>query len=950
MTVRASGRGGLWRLVTVASLCAVCSWGCPDRDENADSKDENELVTPSMQAPTFEAGARLELLLPEGLESDALDLAASDLQALYASVVGEEEAMSVTRGATLARTDASLVLWVTILAEDDAAITEQGYRITAFETRSGRQGLKIEAEDDIAAMYALYEIAAKQGARYHHPEETYLPARQEGAALPWVEDFDGREEAPRFLLRGFHEHTQHPTPMSDFYLRADRAEDFRPYVSRYMKWLARNRQNVASWQMLKTVDLDTWEPYVSDIVEEAHDYGIKIGMVLSFSDEQQNNFKIVLPDRANEEGMILSEEEQIRQVLSRFDAMGFDFYTFQIGSSEFTKPGDKVTVDRLNSAAKVRREDLAERPELFTWIHMVCSLEDDDGGYFYHLAGEADESVGTWVHTVMFHDLEHPSPVYDCETFNHQRDFLKQEIDERAQVYFPESAWWLGFDNNMPLALPITGWTRSWDIKQELAGLDVRGHVTFTTGREWAYWQYDHFVAQAGWDEEVEWADYLSWIKQMYGDSGEDVATTLDAWALLQKKHFFDENPEIYFYLAGELTQDEIGAKAGILARRPKIAYQEVVAYDDETFATWKARDLDMLERMKGEYQALLDGFSKPEVPTSRDASLETKLTYEVWAGLYLYVRRIEHAIELYQGVSDVREWTRFYQGGGDYEDPRRAQLRESAEAHLAAAEAISVEAHEIIQSVSSTTYRYSPEILTEPKPESPTSYKFGYLEETERAYFWTRRDVQLSQLIENNFAEDLETWIDEPSPIYYSRGTGIRLTEPDNVVAGSVIASFVPQMLFGLNGSFASGSDNAKFVIGQDYNENFKPDEGTETSFAVMRIEASSAQVSGEVYELTVRDDTGDVIGEGKLTLIDPIFDLSFERDSTGLPTLEQVVVSGQVASAQLVQLVRSVDGVDQEGVENLVKSVFNLPAEEDLPEQLSVKFQFRIRIQGAE
>ena len=36
----------------------------------------------------------------------------------------------------------------------------------------------------------------------------------------------------------------------------------------YHLWLARNRQNVMSWQMLKTVDLDAWIPYIADVAAE----------------------------------------------------------------------------------------------------------------------------------------------------------------------------------------------------------------------------------------------------------------------------------------------------------------------------------------------------------------------------------------------------------------------------------------------------------------------------------------------------------------------------------------------------------------------------------------------------------------------------------------------------------------------------------------------------------
>ena len=105
-------------------------------------------------------------------------------------------------------------------------------------------------------MYGLYEIAADLGVRYHHPEETFIPSIPD-VALPY--HYDGSVEQPDFDLRGFHEHTQHPTVMSDFYLRPETS--FRPYVSRYLQWIARNRQNVVSWHLLKTVDLDAWFPW-----------------------------------------------------------------------------------------------------------------------------------------------------------------------------------------------------------------------------------------------------------------------------------------------------------------------------------------------------------------------------------------------------------------------------------------------------------------------------------------------------------------------------------------------------------------------------------------------------------------------------------------------------------------------------------------------------------------
>ena len=104
-------------------------------------------------------------------------------------------------------------------------------------------------------------------------------------------------------------------------------------------------------------------------------------------------------------------------------------------------------------------------PEIspYAWIHTTCGLdrETGEGGPYYHLPLEADERLGAFVHTTMYYDLENPAPVYDCENFHHQRRFFDAADGQRELVYFPETAWWLGFDNNLPMVTPIVGRSRA---------------------------------------------------------------------------------------------------------------------------------------------------------------------------------------------------------------------------------------------------------------------------------------------------------------------------------------------------------------------------------------------------------------------------------------------------------------------------------------------------------
>ena len=211
----------------------------------------------------------------------------------------------------------------------------------------------------------------------------------------------------------------------------------------------------------------------------------------------------------------------------------------------------------------------------YAWIHITCGLEQEDGTPFYHLPLQADLDLGAFVHTTMFYTLDHPAPVYECEDFTHQKDFFEQANGQRRLVFFPETAWWLGFDNNIPLVNPITGKSREHDIHRVLPKWQVQGHATFTTGREWTYWQYDHYLTQTTW-KLMTWHDYLQWLAPIYGEYGQQIADLLNQWTEHQWQDLYEDNPEIYFYIAGELPQDELGQQAGIIARRPKRAYQEL--------------------------------------------------------------------------------------------------------------------------------------------------------------------------------------------------------------------------------------------------------------------------------------------------------------------------------------------------------------------------------------
>jgi len=829
-------------------------------------------------------GGRLNVVVlvdDDGGDHIGLNAAAEDLRTT----------LLATLGATELAADPKYRVYLEVADNLTDRLGPEGYVFTPAEDAS----ITITGATPVGAMYGAYHMAQLLGARWYHPEEqAFVPYT--GDALPIVEG----DQKPSFERRGFHHHTQHPIIASDVLLRPGDAA-FREYASKLIRYQARNRSNTLSWHMLKTMDLDSWAPYMADIAAEAADYGVQVGCVTSFADQQQNNFKLIQDPNQPADAQITSNLDTI------LDA-GLSFIAFQIGTSEFTKPEDAEVISWMNTAvAHVR--DAHPGVRTYAWIHITCDLEDDNGGHFYHLPLQADEDLGAWVHTTMFYSMGRPAPVYGCQNFDHQFEFIEAaSASGREQIWFPESAWWLGFDNNMPLALPLTGLSREEDIVRFAP--QMTGHITFTTGREWTYWQYDHYLTQATWDATLSWDAYLDWIAPVYGDRSADVATALKAWTDLQEQHIYEETPLIYFYLAGELPQDELGEAAGILARRPKLSFQKVLNFTDQELTDWQATDMAQLLAMKAAYNPVFDALP---VPSGDDG-----LYAELHRVLSIYVQRIDHAIALYEGVVAAR--------AGD---------RTTADARLATAKAITADVLTVIATAEGY-YRYPAELLTEEKPESLTSYPFGYLWETSTGFFWTRRDDQLALVIQQVFEGVAEEWQKTPDTLLISQAEDVTVVAPTSDLASTLLSGFVPQVLFGMS-DWDAATGTLSFTIAQDQNTNLLPDPGTELTLSGA-AGADAWSQTASAYPIGVYQTSGEKLSD--LVVLNPEFRIT---PASGLPNSpEAIELIGQVQSQALIELVIAIAGIDPEGIGELIKGVWEIPPEDPLPELLDFHLSF--------
>ena len=167
---------------------------------------------------------------------------------------------------------------------------------------------------------------------------------------------------------------------------------------------------------------------------------------------------------------------------------------------------------------------------------------------------------------------------------------------------------------------------------------------------------------------------------------------------------------KFYFYLAGELPQDELGEQAGVIARQPKLSFRKVLELEEGEFSKWESKDFSLLQTMLQRYQQ-----SFAQLPQSSPE--DDPLYLELHHAYQIFVLRIQHALELYAGVVSIRNGQ-----------------REQAEQQLSVAQELSEQALGLIHEVEAY-YRYPLDLLIEENPDSLTAYPFGYLHETSNAY-----------------------------------------------------------------------------------------------------------------------------------------------------------------------------------------------------------------------
>ena len=550
--------------------------------------------------------------------------------------------------------------------------------------------------------FALYGLLQERlGFRFYHPRRTVIP------------DFKGGWPTEQYK-KGFHLHTQHPLELTEQLLdpTVPHALDD---VKQYIDWLVRNGQTYFEFCLLNDIDRDAWPAHAKAFVDYAHSRGLLIGADLSLHMIQQKTFQLYKGPG--------NKQKQIERNLTWLLQADWDYFNMEQSTSEFIS-GNMKKKEELRQFVLAYLRDHSHTS--LTGRQHVVKHENELGGekktFEWDSASLAlDKRRGVEAHTVMCYDMTEPNaPVYQNKNQRHQFEFLLKEMKERETWYYPESAYWVTFDNSIPMLLLPYLSARLKDIDTCVA-YGVPGHLTFSSGWEWGYWLIDWSIARWSWQysyngfpQKREPTMYTRDLTTWQNESRIHAAMEL-------QQHYLKDSSLMQWMTAMTIT-DEIGIKAlnKEYEPRPQWSYKYLEnKANDSVISAVRKEVLPKLKAFAERTFAVVDRFP-PDQDSIKDEMVD---------GIMITGFRALHRYYTLRYILDRRV-------------AKLNHLSFDGDSLLYRAERIRTQQAQQMVNDRQKHYRYPLESIAGEHWDH-TAYHFGYLYQARSLHFWKREEEQ---------------------------------------------------------------------------------------------------------------------------------------------------------------------------------------------------------------
>jgi hypothetical protein len=591
----------------------------------------------------------------------------------------------------------------------DATMPAESYQLVA----RGTSRVDVITPDVLGAQYGTAAALEALGMRFRHPFDPFIPE------TPVLTTPDDAVHRPQIRVRGLQLHTLHP--IEGYFAFWEPSAAATNDAHRIIDWVIKNRGNFLQWVALDDI-LDparhaSWNAFTRELIDYAHLRGIRVGLNLQLFG--QSNLQLAF-DLVDDDVVPIADQIAARLPLIT-EGLPFDVYDLSFG--EFFNADSQKFIDSVN---EVHRQlgVLAPQAEMHAVVHVGADQTVTYLGeelLYYFLIKFADPAIIPDVHTVMFYDLFEPTGgAYKHESFDEHLAFLLDRMcNGKKAAYFPETAYWVAFDNSVPQFFPLYVHNRWLDLERldhqpGCSALDE--HLLFSSGWEWGYWLHDVTALHASYELPASPTDLIS--AELAPDLG---AATAPVTHLIDVQRTHLMGNRLVQYLAGRDTAIDAGRQLGIVSQPDRVTFEDLAAGADPV--AFHAQVIQPLARYAAELDAIARELDAADLPAGRWSA-------ELRDGLAIDRLRARFVLETYgAALSQVAG------------DAAAATVHADRAAELLAA------AQDVVAGRHLDLHDTHGRRLVDKTPNQ-TFYQFGYLFMADTLCYWGRELTQVRAML----------------------------------------------------------------------------------------------------------------------------------------------------------------------------------------------------------